>query len=112
MATRSRNIKLEFWVTEQERAMIEEKMAQLGIRNMSAYLRKMAIDGCIVNLDIPGLKEMVSLLRRSGNNLNQFARRAHETGRIYDADIEDIKQNQERLWQAASGILTAVAKLG
>ena len=108
---RNRNIKLEFWVTENERGMIAEKMAQYGTGNLSAYLRKIAIDGQVIRLELPELREMVSLLRRSSNNLNQLARRANETGRIYEADIEDIKQGQERLWQAAANILTALAKI-
>lgn len=111
MRRRNRNIKLEFWVTEEERDMIAEKMAQYGTENMSAYLRKIAIDGYVIRLELPELREMVSLLRRSSNNLNQLARRANETGRVYEADIEDVKENQERLWQAASDILAALAKL-
>lgn len=111
MRRRNRNIKLEFWVTEEERDMVAEKMAQYGTENMSAYLRKIAIDGYVIRLELPELREMVSLLRRSSNNLNQLARRANETGRIYDADIKDVKENQERLWQAASDILAALAKL-
>ena len=111
MRRRNRNIKLEFWVTEEERDMIAEKMAQYGTENMSAYLRKIAIDGYVVRLELPELREMVSLLRRSSNNLNQLARRANETGRVYEADIKDVKENQERLWQAASDILAALAKL-
>ena len=58
----------------------------------------MAIDGYVVQLDLPELKELVSLLRRS-SNLNQLTRRVHEAGRIYDADLEDISQRQEQLWQ-------------
>ncbi len=111
MANREREIQIKFRVTPEERALIERKMAQFGTRNMAAYLRKMSIDGYVINLDLPELREMVSLLRRSSNNLNQLARRANETGRVYDADMEDVKQNQERLWQAASDILTALAKL-
>lgn len=111
MANREREIQIKFRVTPEERALIERKMAQLGTRNMAAYLRKMSIDGYVINLDLPELREMVSLLRRSSNNLNQLARRANETGRVYDADMENVKQNQERLWQAASDILTALAKL-
>ncbi len=111
MAKREREIQLKFRVTPEERAQIEQKMAQLGTKNMAAYLRKIAIDGYVVRLELPELKEMISLLRRSSNNLNQFARRANETGRIYEADIEDIKQNQEQLWQAATDILTALARL-
>ena len=111
MANRNRKIQLKFRVTPQEREMIEQKMAQLDTRNMAAYLRKIAIDGYVVKLELPELQEMVSLLRRSSNNLNQITRRVHETGRVYSADLEDIVQNQERLWQAATDILAVLAKI-
>lgn len=111
MANRERQVQLKFRVTPEERALIEQKMAQLGTKNMAAYLRKMSIDGYVVKLDLPELSEMVSLLRRSGNNLNQIAKRMNETGRVYETDIQDVVANQERLWQAASDILTALAKL-
>ena len=101
-----------FWVNDEERELIEQKMAQLGTDNMSAYLRKMAIDGVIVKLELPELKEMISLLRRSSNNLNQIAKRVNETGRVYDADMEDMLQKQEQLWVMASEILTKIASLG
>ena len=111
MGNRNRKIQLKFRVTPQEREMIEQKMAQLGTRNMAAYLRKIAIDGYVIKLELPELKEMVSLLRRSSNNLNQLTKRVHETGRVYDADLEDIVQNQERLWQATTDILAVLAKI-
>ncbi len=108
---RKHNIPIMFWVTEQERDLIEQRMAQIGTVNMSAYLRKIAIDGYVLKLDLPELKEMISLLRRSSNNLNQIAKRVNETGRIYDADMECLRENQERLWDAASEILTKLAAL-
>ena len=111
MKKRRRTIPVMFYVTPEERDQIEAKMAQLGTNNMSAYLRKIAIDGYVVQLDLPELREMVSLLRYSSNNLNQLARRVHETGRVYAADMEDILQNQERIWQAASGILSRLAAI-
>lgn len=111
MAKRKRDIPLLFWVSPEEKALIEQKMAQLGTENMSAYLRKMAIDGYAVKLELPELQEMISLLRRSSNNLNQLAKRANETGRVYDADLDEVLQNQERLWQAASAILTKLAAI-
>lgn len=111
MAKRKREIVLRFRVTAEERGMIEEKMAQLGTDNMAAYLRKMAIDGYIVKLDLPELRDMVSLLRRSGNNLNQIARRVNETSRIYAADIECLLENQEKLWSMAKEILGRLANL-
>ena len=111
MANRNRQIQLKFRVTPQERELIEQKMAQLGTKNMAAYLRKISIDGYVVKLELPELKEMISLLRRSSNNLNQLTKRVHEMGRIYDTDLEDIVRNQERLWQAATDILAVLAKL-
>lgn len=111
MAKRKRDIQLKVRVTPEERAMIEAKMAQLGTTNMAAFMRKMAIDGYVVKLDLPELRELVSLLRYSSNNLNQLTRRVHETGRVYVADMEDILQNQERIWQAASGILSQLAAI-
>ena len=79
--------------------------------NLSAYLCKIAIDGYVVNLELPELKELVSLLRRSSNNLNQLTRKVHETGRVYDADLEDISQRQEQLWDGVQKILTQLSKL-
>ena len=108
---RKRGVQLNFRVSEEELATIESKMEQLGIFNREAYLRKMALDGYAVRLDLPELKELVSLLRRSSNNLNQLTRRVHETGRVYDADLEDIAQRQEQLWEGVKEILTQLSRL-
>ena len=86
-------------------------MEQYGTENMAAYLRKMAIDGYVVRLDLPELRELVSLLRRSSNNLNQLTRRVHETGRFYDADLEDLRQNYDQLWEAARRVLTGLSRI-
>ena len=111
MANRKRNIMVRFRVTPEEKVMIEEKMSQVGTSNMEAYLRKMSIDGYILKLDLPELKEMISLLRRTSNNLNQIAKRTNQTGRLYGEDLEDILRNQERLWQAANVILAKLSAL-
>ena len=108
---RKREVQLNFRVSPEELALIEQKMAQLGTTNREAYLRKMALDGYVVRLELPELKELVSLMRYSSNNLNQLARRAHETGRIYDADLEDIGRRQGALWDGVHQVLTQLAKL-
>ena len=108
---RKREVQLNFRVSPEELALIEQKMAQLGTKNREAYLRKMALDGYVVRLELPELKELVSLMRYSSNNLNQLARRAHETGRIYDADLEDISRRHEALWDGVHQVLTQLAKL-
>ena len=111
MTNRKRSVQMKFYITEEEKRLINEKMAQLPTRRYGAYLRKMAIDGYVVKLDLPELRELVSLLRYSSNNLNQLTRRAHETGRIYEADLEDIQQSQERIWTAAEKIVSSLAAL-
>ena len=98
MAKRKRDMQLNFRVSAEELAVIEQKMSQFGTSNREAYLRKMALDGYVVKLELPELKELVSLMRRNSNNLNQLTRKVHETGRVYDADLEDISQRQEQLW--------------
>ena len=108
---RKREMQVNFRVSPQELEMIEQKMAQLGTSNREAYLRKMALDGYVVKLELPELKELVSLMRYSSNNLNQLTRRVHETGRIYDADLEDISRRQEALWDGVHQVLTQLAKL-
>ena len=111
---RKREVQLNFRVSPEELALIEQKMAQLGTKNREAYLRKMTLDGYVVRLELPELKELkelVSLMRYSSNNLNQLARRVNETGRIYDADLEDISRRQEALWDGVHQVLTQLAKL-
>ena len=111
MAKRKRDVPVLFWVSAEELELIHQKMQQYGTENLSAYLRKMALDGYVVKLELPELKELVSLMRRSSNNLNQLTRKVHETGRVYNADLEDISQRQEQLWEDVKEILTQLSKL-
>ena len=111
MAKRKRDIQLHFMVSEQERKFIEEKMAQLGTKNLGAYLRKMAVDGYVIQLDLSDIRELVSLLRRTSNNLTQLTKRAHETGNIYGEDLEDLQQSYDKLWDMVGEILSRLAAI-
>jgi len=105
-----RSVRMEFVVSEQEAALIKERMERLGIANLSAYLRKAAIDGYIIYLDLSDVRELIKLLRICSNNLNQYARRANETGSVYAADIEDLRTRMDGLWDAANKILRGLAQ--
>ena len=111
MANRNRPIQVKFRVTPEERLLIDKRMQQLGTMNMAAYLRKMAIDGYVVKLDLPELRDMISLLRRTSNNFNQIARRVNSTGRIYYEDIHEMKLMLEQQWQIGNKVLEALAAL-
>ena len=108
---RKRSVQLNFRVSEEELAAIEGKMEQLGILNREAYLRKMALDGYAVRLDLPELKELLSLLRRHSSNLNQLVRRVNTTGRVYEADLADIAKRQEQLWESVREVLNRLASI-
>lgn len=111
MANRNRPIQVKFRVTPEERKMIDKRMEQVGTDNMAAYLRKMAIDGYVVKLELPELRDLVSQLRRTSNNFNQIARRVNSTGRIFAEDIAEMKDNIERVWEAENRVLEKLASI-
>ena len=91
-------------VTEEERALIEEKMQQIPTLNLSAYARKMLIDGYIT-LDLQEVKGHTALLQKIGVNINQIAKRINETGRIYADDMDEIKRVMEEVWRLERRLL-------
>lgn len=109
MANRFRENKLYFYLSDDELLRLNKRTAALGIQNRSNYIRKMILDGYCVQLDLKEIREMVSLLRRMSNNLNQYARMANATGSIYEKDIQDIQDKQEELWLMMKKILQEIA---
>lgn len=106
-----RTIPLYFKVSPEEKARIDEKMEQLGIHNRRAYLRKMAVDGYAVRVDMADFKALVSLLRICSNNLNQIAKRVNSTGNLYAEDVADLQSRYGELWNAVSTILSNMGNL-
>ena len=100
-----RTIPLYFKVSPEEKELIEKKMAQLGIHNQRAYLRKMAVDGYAVRVDMSDFKALVSLLRICSNNLKQIAKRVNRTGNLYEEDVDDLQERYGELWGAVSTLL-------
>ena len=97
---RVRPKQIKFFVNDQEYELIRKKMAQMGTDNMSAYIRKMVIDGYVVNLDMPELRELTSKMKRISNSENQIAKQLNTTGNIYEADIEEIKKIRKKFTKA------------
>ncbi len=111
MKKENRNVQLHFFVTEPEAELIKERMAETGIANLSAYLRKMAVDGYIIHLDMGDIQEMIRLLRICSNNLNQYTRRANEVGSVYAADVEDLRTRLDDLWNGMDKLLRGFANI-
>lgn len=109
MKERTKEIHVLFLPEEME--LLNQKMKEIGVLNRSAYVRKMALDGYCINLNIPELKELISLLRYSSNNLNQYAKRANETGNIYAEDIKDMQMRQDEIWEVLKEILAKLATI-
>lgn len=106
-----KSVRVEFVMSEQEAELVKGRMAELGITNLSAYLRKMAVDGYIILLDMGDIQEMVRLLRICSNNLNQYARRANEAGSVYAADVEDLCSRLDSLWDGMDKLLRGFANI-
>ena len=102
---------LHFRVTPQELDRINTKQEEIGIRSLSAYLRKMAMDGYCVNLDLTDVKTMTTLLRRCSNNLNQYAKKANETGSIYAEDIHDLQMRLDEIWEMQKELLKKLSAI-
>jgi len=98
-------------VTDEERNCILDKMYGMGIRNLSAYIRKMALDGYCLHLDLKELQRMAYLLQMCSNNLNQYAKRANECGKVYATDMEDLRQRLDELIDIGKQILSKLAEL-
>ena len=106
MANRKRNIQMKFYVTEEEKRLIDEKMAQLPTRRYGAYLRKMAIDGYIIQLDTTEIERMNAALSAIGRNINQIAKRINAGGPAYQADMDEIRERLDEIWQLQRHILS------
>lgn len=100
-----------FWVTEDELAKINANMEKLGTSNLSAYLRKMAITGLIVQLDIPELKQIVSLMRRTSANINQMAKHINQGDTVAVQQVDGLHEQQEEIWAGIRGVLQQLSTL-
>ena len=98
-------------ISDAYKERIQAKMKEAGILNMSAYVRKMALDGICVKLDLADVRQLIVLLQRCSNNLNQYAKRANETGSVYAADIEDLQSRLEEIWELSRQSLAHLANI-
>ena len=98
-------------ISTEDKERIRVKMEETGILNMSAYVRKMALDGICVKLDVEEVRQLIVLLQRCSNNLNQYAKRANETGSVYAADIEDLQSRLEEIWELSRQSLAHLANI-
>ena len=95
---RTRPIRIEFCVTEQENQLIHRKMEQLGTKNKGAYLRKMAIDGYIIKVDYTEAKRLAAAVNKVSANINHICRRINSTGHFYADDVAELKGLMQQIW--------------
>lgn len=105
---RKRNIHLHVMVTQDEFATIHQRMDEAGIANTGAYIRKMALNGYVLNVDLAPVRELVSLQRRCANNLNQVAIHANTYG-VYPSEIAALQKDYAELWGRVSDVLKQLA---
>lgn len=108
MSGRKRNVNLRVMVTEAEHEEIRQRMTEAGITNMGAFVRKMILNGYVLNVDISPVRELVSLLRRCSNNLNQVAIHANTYG-IYEQEVKGLQKDYDKLWDRVTEVLNQLA---
>ena len=108
---RTRDHEIHVLWTKEEMERLHQKMAEAGVQNRSAYVRKMTLDGYIVKLDLEDVREMIRLLRNATNNLNQLAKKTNAGGRVYGEDIADLQTKQNEIWETAKAILDRLAAI-
>ncbi len=106
-----KEVELKVRISPEDKERIHCKMEEAGILNMSAYVRKMALDGICVRLDLTDVRQLIVLLQRCSTNLNQYAKRANETGSVYAADIEDLRSRLEEIWELSRQSLAHLASI-
>ena len=99
MPKRTRDILLRFFVTAKEKAAIQKRMELVGLKNMSTYLRKIATDGYLLNVDLSCFDKMLEDIHGVSKNINQIAKRINATDNIYATDMQELKNNQEKIWK-------------
>ena len=97
--------------SDHEMEMLEEKMKDFGVRNRSAFIRQMALDGYCIQLDLPELRKMTTLLHRCSNNLNQYAKMANATGAVYRKDMESVRKDFDGIRECADKILASLMQI-
>ena len=102
---------IKFRISPKDKEKIQTKMKQANVLNMSAYIRKMAIDGMIIRLQIDEIKELLRLMRIYGNNVNQIAKAANSTGYVTQRELEEIKEYQKNIWNILNRILKKLSEI-
>lgn len=108
---RKRDKQLKIWVSQEEQEMIRQKMAEFGATNLGAFVRKMVIDGYIVKLDMPELKEILRLLSITSNNANQMARRLNASESIYKEDLDGINTKLDEIYKLLRKVMIRLSKI-
>ena len=108
---KTQDARIEVRLTQDEKELIYERMKKIPTNNMSAFIRKMALNGYIVVLDLSDVKEAVRLLRINSNNLNQYAHKANATGKVYQEDIEQLKKQHEEIWEVMNSVLMRLSNI-
>ena len=106
-----RNQELRALFTPEETERLKQRMAEAGVRNRSAFIRKMVLDGYIIKLDTSDIQEMITLLRHSSNNLNQIAKRLNATNSVYGADIAEMQVKQDEIWELVREIAARLSTI-
>jgi len=109
-ANRKRNIRIAMHLTQDEHDLFLQRMDNAGLKNMQAYLRRMALTGYILRLDLSEVRETLRLISKATININQLAKRANETRSIHAQDIIQLQEDVGNLRLQVADIMKVFSK--
>ena len=108
---KERTVRVEVLFSPEEYGMLRDRMKEAGVQSMGPFMRKMALDGYVIKLDTTEIREMTSLLRRCSNNLNQYAKKANQSGTVYEEDIRDLQRAFDEFWKIGKELLARLSSI-
>ena len=106
MANRTRPNELRIYLSDDEMRILEAKTKAAGMRSRNDTIRHLIVDSILYEIDYKELREYNAQLGKIGGNINQIAKRINETHSIYKADIEEVKEEMNKLWQLQKSMLS------
>jgi len=106
MANRTRRNPVQFYLSDDEQYILDQKFLLSNMKSKSTFLRKLVLYGFVYDVDYSHIREMNAQLGKIGGNLNQIAKRVNTTNTIYKKDMEDIKELMNQIWQLQKSMLS------
>ena len=105
---RDRKIPIQMYLSDNEKYVLDEKIKESKMRNISEYIRHLILYGYVYDIDYSYLKEYSYQIAALGRNINMIRERIMKTGNAYEEDLNEIKELMDKIWHTHESMLSKV----